>query len=231
MPEQVNLIVLLVGAFVVYYLYQEYGHNLSNLTIKNEGLLNLSPEEEEFADQYASQYASQAPQEQAEAEDYVATHEQKQVNHSQIDNIAADEEYMKNVHQDELHKNNTNVLPNPQQSNNYSPQGNFQPSQQHDFSKLDCFPKDQLVAPDLLPREDSYNVWNASNPPAQGHLSNKNFTESGHHYGLNTQGSTLKNANTQLRSDPHIPMRAVGPWHQSTYEADTNRRALEIGGY
>ncbi len=126
---------------------------------------------------------------------------------------------------------NTNVLPYPQISNSSSLQGNFAPSQQVNFAQLDCFPKDQLVAEDLLPREDAYNVWNQSNPPVQGHLSGKNFIESGHHYGLNTVGQSLKNANLQLRSDPLIPMRNVGPWQQSTIEADTNRRPFEIGGY
>ena len=58
---------------------------------------------------------------------------------------------------------------------------------------------------------------------------NRNLFESGHHAGLNTQSSTLKNANRQLRSDPLIPRRDVGPWSQSTIEADTNRRQFEIG--
>jgi len=128
-------------------------------------------------------------------------------------------------------KMNTNVLPYPQLSNTSVLQGNFTPSQQVNFAQLDCFPKDQLTAQDLLPREDSYNVWNQSNPPVQGHLSGKNFIESGHHYGLNTVGQSLKNANRQLRSDPLIPMKNVGPWQQSTIEADTNRRPFEIGGY
>lgn len=213
MADQLNVLAMVLGAFALYYLFKRYG---SELNIKNEGLLSLAPEEQH--DTY-------------NAEESVTPQKAKHVQHSQIDNIKADEEYMTNVHNDELHKNNTNVLPNPQISNNYSPQGNFQPAQQHNFSQLDCFPQDQLVAKDLLPREDSYNIWNKSNPPAQGALSNKNFIETGHHYGLNTQSSTLKIANLQLRSDPHIPMKSVGPWNQSTYEADTNRRPLEIGGY
>lgn len=126
---------------------------------------------------------------------------------------------------------NTNVLPYPQLSNTTSLQGNFTPSGQVNFTQLDCFPKDQLKAEDLLPREDAYNVWNQSNPPVQGHLSGKNFIESGHHYGINTVGQSLKNANLQIRSDPLIPMQNVGPWMQSTIEADTNRRPFEIGGY
>jgi len=134
----------------------------------------------------------------------------------------------KTVHSqlDDVYQNNTNVLPHPQMSNNFSPQGNFEPAAGHNFAQLDCFPKDQLVASDLLPREGGFSE---SNPAAQGQLMNRNLFESGHHAGLNTQSSTLKNANRQLRSDPLIPRVDVGPWHQSTYEADTNRRMFEIG--
>lgn len=127
---------------------------------------------------------------------------------------------------DEVYKNNPNVLPHPQMSNNFSSQGNFQPSAQP-MGGMDCFPKNDVLPHELLPREGGFAE---SNPTAQGHLSNRNFFESGHHPGLNTQSSSLKNANLQLRSDPLIPRHDVGPWHQSTIEADTNRRQFDIGG-
>jgi hypothetical protein len=131
-------------------------------------------------------------------------------------------------------KQNTNVLPYPQISNNFAPQqanikGQFgidsgtQP-------KLDCFPKDTITPQELMPREDSYNTWQASNPPVNGHLADRNFLESGHHFGIDTVSNTLKNANLQLRSDPMIAQVQVGPWSQSTFGPDTNRRQLEIGG-
>ena len=91
-----------------------------------------------------------------------------------------------------------------------------------------CFPKDQLTSADLMPRDDSNKGWSESNPPVPGQLSDKNFLESGHHYGLNTVGQSLKNPNLQLRSDPLIPQKSVGPWNQSTITADTNRRPFEI---
>ena len=83
------------------------------------------------------------------------------------------------------------------------------------------------MASDLLPKEGAFAD---SNPSPQGTLSNRNLFEAGHHAGLNTQLSSLRNANRQLRSDPLIPRVAVGPWSQSSYEADTNRREFEIGG-
>ena len=131
-------------------------------------------------------------------------------------------------------KQNKNVLPYPQISNNYAPQqanisGQFgintgsQP-------KLDCFPKDSVTPEELMPKDDSYGTWNQSNPPVNGHLADRNFLESGHHFGIDTVSDTLKNPNLQLRSDPIIPKMEVGPWSQSTYSPDTNHRQLEIGG-
>jgi hypothetical protein len=131
-------------------------------------------------------------------------------------------------------KQNTEVLPYPQISNNYAPQqanikGQFgintgkQP-------KLDCFPKDTITPQELMPHDDTYNTWQLSSPPVNGHLADRNFLESGHHFGIDTVSNTLKNPNLQLRSDPIIPQIQVGPWMQSTYGPDTNHRQLEIGG-
>ena len=115
------------------------------------------------------------------------------------------------------------VLPRPQISSNFATQGNFQPA----VTYPGCYPKDEITATDLLPTEGAFAE---SNPTPQGTLSNRNLFEAGHHAGLNTQINSLRNGNRQLRSDPLIPRVAVGPWAQSTYEADTNRREFEIGG-
>lgn len=166
--------------------------------IKNQGSLNAEP------------YYGEEEQEEATLQG-VDTGANKKVVNSQVDDV---------------YNNNPNVLPHPQMSNNFAPQGNFEPSNAHNFAQLDCFPKDQLVAQDLLPPDGGFAE---SNPATQGQLTNRNLFESAHHAGLNTQSNSLKNANRQLRSDPLIPRRDVGPWHQSTYEADTNRRTFEIG--
>jgi hypothetical protein len=131
-------------------------------------------------------------------------------------------------------KQNTNVLPYPQVSNNYAPQqanlnGQFQIKTGTQPS-LDCFPKDTVTPAELMPREDPYNTWSQVNPPTNGHLADRNFLESGHHFGIDTVSNSLRNANKQLRSDPVIPQIPVGPWMQSTYSPDTNRRQFEIGG-
>ena len=57
----------------------------------------------------------------------------------------------------------------------------------------------------------------------------QNFINAGYHVGVNTIGSSLRNANLQLRSEPPNPQVAVGPWQQSTISPDLNRRPMEIG--
>ena len=93
----------------------------------------------------------------------------------------------------------------------------------------DCFPKDQLTPGELLPT-DANSKWAQSVPAGQGELGDQNFLTAGHHVGVNTVGQTLRNANRQLRSEPPNPQVKVSPWLQTTIEADTNRRPLEIGG-
>lgn len=93
----------------------------------------------------------------------------------------------------------------------------------------DCFPKDQLTPGELLPG-DANSKWAQSVPAGQGELGDQNFLTAGHHVGVNTVGQTLRNANRQLRSEPPNPQVKVSPWLQTTIEADTNRRPMEIGG-
>ncbi len=93
----------------------------------------------------------------------------------------------------------------------------------------DCFPKDQLSPSELLP-SDTNTTWSQVNPLGQGDLQGQSFLNAGFHVGANTVGQTLRNANLQLRSEPPNPQVKVSPWLQSTIEADTNRKPLEIGG-
>lgn len=94
----------------------------------------------------------------------------------------------------------------------------------------DCFPKDKLTPEELLPRDAANSEWAQVNPSGQGCVKNQNFLTSGYHMGINSIGSTLRNPNLQLRSEPPNPRERVGPWMQSTIEPDLNRRPLEING-
>lgn len=95
--------------------------------------------------------------------------------------------------------------------------------------KESSFPKEQLNADDLLPKDDS-TLWAQVNPSGEGSLKDRNFLQSGYHIGINTVGQTLRNANMQLRSDPPNPQVKVSPWLQTTIEPDLGRKPLEIGG-
>jgi hypothetical protein len=103
------------------------------------------------------------------------------------------------------------------------------PNSQPDKPQTDCYPRDRLTADDLLP-QGANSKWAEVNPAGQGDIKDQNFLQAGYHYGINTVGSTLRNANLQLRSDPPNPQLNVSPWNQTTIEADGNHRALEIGG-
>lgn len=92
----------------------------------------------------------------------------------------------------------------------------------------DCFPKDRLVAEDLLPKDAANEKWARVNPAGQGDVDDKNYLSAGYHHGVNTVAGSLRNANMQLRSEPPNPRAQVTPWMQSTIEPDLNRRPFEI---
>ena len=81
---------------------------------------------------------------------------------------------------------------------------------------------------DLLPK-DSNSQWAALNPINQGNINMPDLLQAGYHIGLDTIGQTMKNPNLQLRSDPIIEKKSVGPWNNSTTEADYARVPLELG--
>jgi hypothetical protein len=94
----------------------------------------------------------------------------------------------------------------------------------------DCFPKDKLTPDDLLPKDAANSEWAQVNPAGQGDLKNKNYLTAGYHMGVNSIGSTLRNANMQIRSEPPNPQVKVSPWLQTTIDPDLNRRPMEING-
>ena len=81
---------------------------------------------------------------------------------------------------------------------------------------------------ELLPK-DQNSQWAALNPVNNSEPVLPDLLQAGNLIGLDTIGQTLKNANLQLRSDPVIEKQNVGPWNNSTYEADLARVPLELG--
>jgi hypothetical protein len=93
----------------------------------------------------------------------------------------------------------------------------------------DCFPKDKLTAEDLLPKDAANSTWAAVNASGQGDVKDQNFLNAGYHTGIDTVGSSLRNANLSIRSEPLNPQNEVSPWLQSTITGDLSRRPMEIG--
>lgn len=82
------------------------------------------------------------------------------------------------------------------------------------------------VATDLLPKPAMTQSDFAEFAPAA--LSSAQFLDSTAFIGVDTVGSSLKNANYQLRADIPIPKVSVGPWLASSIEAgDLARKPLE----
>jgi hypothetical protein len=81
---------------------------------------------------------------------------------------------------------------------------------------------------DLLPK-DSNSEWSRLNPNGNSDLSNVNLLQAGYHAGIDTVGSSLRNANLQVRSEPPNPTKQVSPWLNTTIEPDLMRTPLEIG--
>ena len=90
-----------------------------------------------------------------------------------------------------------------------------------------CNNKPVMDPKQLLP-SDNNNEW--SNIMPNNDLKNVGMLNAGHHIGMNTVGSSLRNPNLQVRSEPTIPQTNIGPWNNTTMEPDTLRRPLEIGG-
>jgi hypothetical protein len=107
----------------------------------------------------------------------------------------------------------------PTPSNGASPTGEF---------KATCPPKDNLTTADLLPKDAADTKWAQVNPTGQGDLQDQNFLTAGHHYGINTVGSSMRNSNYGLRSEPPNPQMRVSPWANSTIAPDLGRKNLEV---
>ena len=83
---------------------------------------------------------------------------------------------------------------------------------------------------ELLPKDEVSSEWARVNPMGKGSLEFKNFLEAGYHLGVDTQTSSLRNANLQLRSEPAVSQIPVSIWQNSTIlpSDSANRKKLEI---
>ena len=81
------------------------------------------------------------------------------------------------------------------------------------------------ISTDLLPKPNDQLIDFAEFAPKA--LQGQNFMDASKYVGVNTQGSSMRNANYQLRADVPNPRTNVGPWANSTIDADLLRKPLE----
>ena len=91
-----------------------------------------------------------------------------------------------------------------------------------------CTPQQTLDPLELLPK-DVNSQWAQLNPAGNADFKNVNLLKAGSLIGIDTIGSTLRNANLQERSEPPNPTTSVSPWLNTTIEPDLMRLPLEIG--
>lgn len=122
---------------------------------------------------------------------------------------------------------------NPSPANPHSLGGNAAPSLTTDSRSPNgqqTYSQTVLSPEELLPKGGLGASWAATNPVGLADLKGQSSLLSpGYHYGINTVGQTLRNANLDLRSDPPNPRKSVGPFLNSTIEPDLMRRQLELG--
>ena len=83
------------------------------------------------------------------------------------------------------------------------------------------------VSSNLLPKNDNIVSSDGFEFAPKVDMQNMNFLDSQSVIGVDTQTSSLRNANVQLRSEPPNPKTDVSPWLNSTIEPDLTRRPLE----
>ena len=90
--------------------------------------------------------------------------------------------------------------------------------------KFDTVQNNSFNPDDLLPKTDK-SITGIDMPD----ISAQNFLVAGYSGGINTVGTSNKNANLQLRSDPYIPPNTdISPWNVSSITPDQYRKKFEI---
>lgn len=86
--------------------------------------------------------------------------------------------------------------------------------------------RDTNTVQDLLPKDAANSLWAKNSPSPPGDVSDQNYLTAASLVGINTQGSSMRNANLQLRADPPITRSFTGIWNQSTIDPDLTRKDL-----
>lgn len=85
----------------------------------------------------------------------------------------------------------------------------------------------QWIASSLLPQKEQADAEFDYLAPKDNDLTGKNFLTPRQSFGIDTVGSSLRNANAQLRSEPPNP-RTIIPFNNSTIAYDYGHADFEI---
>ena len=80
---------------------------------------------------------------------------------------------------------------------------------------------------DLLPKPSSAANGEFGEFAPTKALEAQNFVDASKMIGVDTVGSSLRNASYDLRRSPPIPRTNVGPWQNSTVDSDLYRKSLD----
>ena len=86
-----------------------------------------------------------------------------------------------------------------------------------------------LSAAELLPKGEIGASWAAVNPASMGDLKGQNFLDAGYHTNTAVAGvsQTNRNASWDIRSEAPNPQVKVGPFSNTTIEANPFKRGLD----
>lgn len=128
-----------------------------------------------------------------------------------------------------LINNPTKIIGSSSTANTYAPyNGATATSVSNSSTNANAINKPASNPSDLLPSNNAPSNWTTSIP--NNDLKGINLLNPSQLTGINTQGSSLRNANLQVRSEPANPRTNTNcPWNISTIETDNFRKSLEIG--
>jgi len=114
----------------------------------------------------------------------------------------------------------------------HSKGGNEQPAEnlqgRHPASQS-TYTETTLTPGELLPKGELGASWAAVNPASMGDLKGQNFLDAGYHTNTALAGvsQTNRNASWDIRSEQPNPQVKVGPFLNSTIEANPFKRGLD----
>jgi hypothetical protein len=120
----------------------------------------------------------------------------------------------------------------PQGQSSHSQGGNAQPSeglQSRKAAGQSKYTETHLSGEELLPKGGLGASWAAVNPSSMGDLKGQNFLDAGYHTNTAIAGvsQTNRNSSWDVRSETPNPQAKVGPFSNTTIEANPFKRGLD----